>query len=594
MSIETFATHHIDKKHILCSMGDNKGFARIHRDDSEWADSIGKQLIENLTSISQFSLILTNQRDRDGFRKISATLPHLYPHIFTLAIPYRDVICRLFRKSFLIPLGSFQTSTVIKCTKDGVIVQMHGGILGVLRASSMTESIQYSIGDALTVQVIDINDENIAIVNHNQGNNFNEDLSVGLKVNGTAIYIADSYICIRFIYNSCSYIGYLVVTETTHCIKYNEELSCSVSIYKKVQHELLAIELCMLSLSSNNNVQIDTCEKYIPKFPWRIAKPVSPTELDNAALPVKDERFKRRRMEEEIDQFEQNYSKRNNSTPDNEEDFNRQLLGNPNSSFLWIQFIAYHLGLNQVEKARQTAEKALKTIGVRESQELFNIWTAYLNIESLHGTVESFNSIFKRGLSYMDKPEKLYFASADLLEREGRTQRLIEHCQVMTSKFALNKEVWVRLGKVLAKYNKKDLLRRMVRQMTHSLPSKLQCETMQSIAIAEYKYDHITSARTMFEGLVAKAPKRTDFWQTYLDQEISLVNHQNKHGSMTNVRELFERISTLPLPSRVIQQHYTQWLNFEKSHNNEDKIEDIKERARQYVASKISSMETDR
>ena len=45
--------------------------------------------------------------------------------------------------------------------------------------------------------------------------------------------------------------------------------------------------------------------------------------------------------------------------------FERLLLGSPDSSLLWLQFMAFHLQATQIEQARAVAERALKTISFR-------------------------------------------------------------------------------------------------------------------------------------------------------------------------------------------------------------------------------------
>ena len=52
-------------------------------------------------------------------------------------------------------------------------------------------------------------------------------------------------------------------------------------------------------------------------------------------------------------------------TPESTDDYERLLLGHPNSSVLWIQYIAFLLHIAEVDKARTVAEKALKTISFR-------------------------------------------------------------------------------------------------------------------------------------------------------------------------------------------------------------------------------------
>lgn len=51
--------------------------------------------------------------------------------------------------------------------------------------------------------------------------------------------------------------------------------------------------------------------------------------------------------------------------PQSADDFDRLVLSNPNSSILWLQYMAFHLQATEIEKARAVAERALKTISFR-------------------------------------------------------------------------------------------------------------------------------------------------------------------------------------------------------------------------------------
>jgi rRNA biogenesis protein RRP5 len=86
-------------------------------------------------------------------------------------------------------------------------------------------------------------------------------------------------------------------------------------------------------------------------------------------------------------------------------DFERLLLGQPNSSSTWIQYMAFQLGLGEVDKARAIADRALKMINMREEDEKLNIWIAYLNLENTYGSEETVEEVFKQACNHNDKQE---------------------------------------------------------------------------------------------------------------------------------------------------------------------------------------------
>ena len=61
-------------------------------------------------------------------------------------------------------------------------------------------------------------------------------------------------------------------------------------------------------------------------------------------------------------------------------------MKNPNSSYVWIQYIAFKFEKEGIEKSRQLIERALRNINFRNETEKLNLWTAYLNLEFAFGT----------------------------------------------------------------------------------------------------------------------------------------------------------------------------------------------------------------
>lgn len=53
-------------------------------------------------------------------------------------------------------------------------------------------------------------------------------------------------------------------------------------------------------------------------------------------------------------------------SPETAEDFDRLTLQSPDSSLVWLRYMAYHLESAETEKARAIAERALKTISFRQ------------------------------------------------------------------------------------------------------------------------------------------------------------------------------------------------------------------------------------
>ena len=116
-------------------------------------------------------------------------------------------------------------------------------------------------------------------------------------------------------------------------------------------------------------------------------------------------------------------------------DFERLLMGQPNSSFLWLSYMAFHLQLSEVEKARQVAERALRTIN-NESKatqdEVLNIWIGFLNLENSYGDDDTIDEVFKRACVYSD-PQEVYTRLASIYIQSDKQDVRQNHLPISNS-----------------------------------------------------------------------------------------------------------------------------------------------------------------
>ncbi|KAJ9127705.1 hypothetical protein QFC24_001115 [Naganishia onofrii] len=114
--------------------------------------------------------------------------------------------------------------------------------------------------------------------------------------------------------------------------------------------------------------------------------------------------------------------------PESTEEFERALVGSPNSSFLWVQYMSFQLELSEIDKAREIGRRALRTISYREEEEKLNVWMALLNLENAHGTAESFEKLFKEAAQYNDA-ETIHLRVADVLAQTGKNEVRVHFSQ---------------------------------------------------------------------------------------------------------------------------------------------------------------------
>eukprot|EP00742_Colponemidia_sp_Colp-10_P002144 GILJ01002291.1.p1 GENE.GILJ01002291.1~~GILJ01002291.1.p1 ORF type:complete len:1257 (+),score=280.24 GILJ01002291.1:184-3954(+) len=263
--------------------------------------------------------------------------------------------------------------------------------------------------------------------------------------------------------------------------------------------------------------------------------------------------------------------------PETADDFEKALLASPHSSYIWIQYMAFQLKMKQVEKAREVAEKALKTISFKEEREKLNVWVALLNLESLHGTPQSLQKVFDRACQF-NEPKLVHIQMTDIHDRAGRVREADELYQAMCKRFGQSAKVFVRYALFLFKHKKDEEVKKLLLRALQSLAKRKHLKVISKFALLEFKYGAAERGRTMFEGILSSYPKRTDLWSIYIDMEI-------KVGNLDITRRLFERCISLRLSSKKMKFFFKRYLEFEKEVGTEETIEHVKQKAREYVES---------
>ncbi|KAJ5587071.1 RRNA biogenesis protein RRP5 [Penicillium hispanicum] len=286
--------------------------------------------------------------------------------------------------------------------------------------------------------------------------------------------------------------------------------------------------------------------------------------------------------------------------PQSVADYERLLLGEPDSSLLWLQYMAFQLELGEVEKARTIAERALRTITMGQDSEKLNIWVALLNLENTYGNDDSLEEVFKRACQYND-PQEIYERMISIYIQSGKNEKADDLFQT-----AMKKKISTQSPKFFLNYASflfdtmaaPDRGRALLPRALQSLPAHTHVETTSKFGQLEFRSANgdVERGRTVFEGLLSSFPKRIDLWNVLLDLEI-------KTGDSEQVRRLFERVLGLQSKKGVISVDsnkklkpkqakflFKKWLDFEEklaaAENGDEKmVEEIKARAAAYVKS---------
>ncbi|PQE33437.1 rRNA biogenesis rrp5 protein [Rutstroemia sp. NJR-2017a WRK4] len=265
--------------------------------------------------------------------------------------------------------------------------------------------------------------------------------------------------------------------------------------------------------------------------------------------------------------------------PQSISDFERLLLGQPDSSELWIQYMAFQMQLSELGKAREIAERALRTINMREDIEKLNIWIALLNLEVAYGSADTVEEVFKRACQYNDAQE-VHERLASIYIQSGKNEKADELFQSLTKKFSQSPTVWYNyahfLFNILAA---PDRGRALLMRATQALPPHTHLPLTLKFAALEFHSENGSPerGRTIFEGVLAKWSKRLDIWSQLLDLEI-------KGGDKSIIRGVFERVARIKgLKPKGAKGWFRRWSEWEEVNGDKKSQERVRALAEEWV-----------
>ena len=222
-------------------------------------------------------------------------------------------------------------------------------------------------------------------------------------------------------------------------------------------------------------------------FEWSAPDPNEDVDMDSQDSGDDDHQgSKKKRKRKEIEQDLTAYM--HSKAPESNADFERLLLGSPNSSYLWIQYMSFQLQLSEVDKAREIAKRALKTINFREEQEKLNVWIALLNLENVYGTDDSLEAAFKDAARHNDS-KTIHLRLAEIFEQSDKPEvrapfvivRLFAHRHLQKAeeqykrtckKFSQSSKVWTLFGEHYLKRGMLEDARKLLPRSLQSLEKR--------------------------------------------------------------------------------------------------------------------------
>ena len=322
--------------------------------------------------------------------------------------------------------------------------------------------------------------------------------------------------------------------------------------------------------------------------------------MDSKPLTKREKARKKAAKEMELHKKEQALKTRADAAPETASEFEKALMGNPRSSFLWIRYAAFHVSVGAHDEARAVAERALKAIPASDQDEKMNVWVMYLNLEHAHGKPnprDAVAKLFARACAVAN-PKKLHLALAGTHERGGDFEAQTALLAAATRKFSQSAKVWIAHARaaILAKERQKnaqkktnesvdpDAVKKALDRASQSLPKRKVVKVLVQVALVEIREGSRERGRSVFESVLRNYPRRTDIWSTYVDQEIKMFAES---GDPERCRGLLERATHLELNPKAMKFLFKRYLDFERKVGDAKRVEHVKERAMQYVASKF-------
>ncbi|KAF8477409.1 hypothetical protein BDZ91DRAFT_774053 [Kalaharituber pfeilii] len=276
--------------------------------------------------------------------------------------------------------------------------------------------------------------------------------------------------------------------------------------------------------------------------------------------------------------------------PESVSDFERLLMGNPQSGELWVRYMAFQLQLLEVDKAREIAERALKTItsvtqeGLKEKEV---IWAAMLNMELEYGTEETLEEVFKRACVYNDSLD-MHEKMCNIYIQAGKYEKADSLYKTALKKHGnQSSTLWTTYAAFLFSppLSSPDRARALLPRALQILPA--QPESTHRTLISKFAQLEFTRGdpergRTIFENLTSTYPGKSDLLMVWVDMEMKLAKES---GEKDEVRSLLNRKLGRggKLKPKVAKVLFKKWLEWEEKGGDKKGAAHVQRLAKEYA-----------
>merc|ERR1711957_27539 len=301
-------------------------------------------------------------------------------------------------------------------------------------------------------------------------------------------------------------------------------------------------------------------------------------ELPDSKTQRRKKKQKQQKQHEAAVQEREAAALAGDSQPETVADFERLVLEHPNSSFAWIKFIAFHIYLTDIDKAREMSKRAIETISSNEGQERMQVWVAWMNLEHKFGDSQSTMEVAQNAANGIDAKE-VYMKLLDIYDEDENLKVAEEVYKNVSRKLRGSAQIWSKYCLFKLKNRQGQGARKVLELALASTPKRKHIGILSKFAQLEFKHGAPERGRTMFDSLLSSQPKRLDLWNVWLQCEI-------KQGDLDATRRLFEKVCAMSWSSKKMKFLLKSYLSFEKTEGTKDGMDRVRELATSYVDSK--------
>nr|XP_027204897.1 protein RRP5 homolog [Dermatophagoides pteronyssinus] len=276
--------------------------------------------------------------------------------------------------------------------------------------------------------------------------------------------------------------------------------------------------------------------------------------------------------------------------PKDEQDFEMAIVAKPNSSYIWIEYMAFMVERKEIEKAKEIGERALKKISFREEKEKLNIWTSLLNLENQYGDERSMQELIEKAVKFNDA-KTIYNRVAIIYDESDHKDKAEMIYNFMIKKFYSDISTWISFLLFYMKNNQIEKGRKLFVKALASIEKRQHIDLISKFAQFEFCYGDYENGKTLFEKLLALYWERLDKWSIYIDMLIKYTlkdddDDDHRNDSIEFIRNIFERLLTFKFSPHKMRFIFKKYYDFEMKYscnNDDDLLERLKQKAAEYV-----------